>query len=108
MKAYADDRGMTLIEVLLALLILFVTTLVVVQALSGVLRLETQSRFMNEAIPHLATLTHDCVVGMDAGEPSLEAPGWLLERQNEHQDDQERLYDLFPEIRPTFRIRLVL
>ena len=102
------DKGMTLIEVLVALLILFVTTVVVVQALSVILRLETQSRYMSEAIPQISTLSHDCAAGLDAGKPSLEVPGWILERQNEEEEDRERLYDLYPEARRTFRIPLVL
>lgn len=101
------DQGMTLVEVLLALVILLVTTVVVVQALSVVLRLEGHSRIMNEAVPHLATLTHDRLSGLDGGEPSLDVPGWILEPRNEDEEDREQLYDLYPETRPTFRIGLV-
>lgn len=106
MEANAN-RGMTLVEVLVALLILFVTTLVTVQTLSGILRLETQGRYMSEAIPRISTLVYEQAAGAGPEPAALEFPGWILERRNEVDEKEEPLFYLYPEDQQSVRIPLV-
>ena len=104
----SGKKGLTLIEVLLSILILFVTTAVVVQALSVILRLETQSRYMSEAVPHLSTLAHDRFVGLTGEDFTFEGLGWALEPRFEGRGEDERLYELVPETLKSLRIPVIL
>ena len=101
-------EGMSLIEVLLALLILFTTAMVVVQALSAVLRLEGQSQVMREAVPIISTLVHDQYTTHDHVQVSTEVDGWTLQPRNLDDDALAGLMDLFSEDLPGLQIPLML